>query len=1055
MAIPSLPKPPQKSSSPDSGIRRVKILVASPGDVLKERKIVEQVIKKWNILHSEERKLVLDAVLWESRTAPESGERTQGIINRQIVDQCDFAIGIFWTKIGTPTGVAPGGAVEEVQRMIENGKQVMLYFSDKPISPSAIDALQKAKIDEFRASIQRNALVAVYDKHKQFKDKLADDIFTQVRCWYGHQGEDETNLSSANQITLDALSCYQVMLRENLGLIRMIGLPGVDSAKVNLDDNTFVPLRLSDRKRDADTLNEKNIRAGSERAERILNPDELMKQVFCDGRGLRLLLVIGDPGAGKTTLLKYYALCALDPKRSRRLGFSSRVNVFYLPLRELLRNEKGHYGSLPENLSLWYERHQKTLEAQVFDDWLQNGTSLVLLDGLDEISNTAERIEVCKWIDNAWCCFSKGYFVVTSRPTGYRKDEDIELESDYERADVQDFTEDQQERFLTKWFSAVFLKEPRKEGFTKKEWQRQQVANADERTQKIVAHLKEEKNKGLRQLAAVPMILQIMAILWKEQDYMPESRVALYDAALKYMLEFKDKRRRIMPLFKKTRNDTIPVISAATSRMVLEPVSYWMQAVLHSDKSGKAEMQTKMQVSLDTMNNSPSVEEFCDYLVDRAGVLVAYGNDYLFRHKTFREYLASVELVTKVLRSPEALDTIIAAFGEDWWDEPIKFFIAQGDAEIFDLFMEKFFSSPQSDELAQERQVLLQTIIEEAPQKKVDALCKKLLEPETTPNRQRLILNCLKTINQPAALDALQEFRAKGFAKNKDITSRTVEVIRALGGEVIDPEAEKPVYGTTRSIFNLNEDNAAYILIKAGSYLDSKTKAKKEVKEDLYFAKYPVTNKRYRLFIAALGKSPELRDKLNEIAQNNQWGTKFASYLKEGQNDLVALFRSIYDEDRKFGGDDQPVVGVSWYAAQAYALWLSQLEGKPDYSYRLPNEVEWEWAAGGRPGEAVQEVREYPWADEKRKPDSKLLNYNENVGATTPVGRYPEGATPEGLYDMAGNVWEWCSDPVGSDRVLRGGDWGSGAGGCRSAFRLRFTPGDRRDCVGFRLVFVP
>ena len=1050
MAISLLPKSPQKSSSPDSGIRRVKILVASPGDVLEERKIVEQVIKKWNILHSEERKLVLDAVLWELRTAPESGERTQGIINRQIVDQCDFAIGIFWTRIGTPTGVAPGGAVEEVQRMIAGGKQVMLYFSDKPISPSAIDALQKARIDEFRASIQPNALVAVYDKHSQFKDRLADDIFTQVRRWYCNTGEDETNLSSANQITLDALSCYQATLRENLGLIRMIGLPGVDSAKVNLDDNTFVPLRLSDRKRDADSLNEKNIRAGSERAERILNPDELMKEAFCDGRGLRLLLVIGDPGAGKTTLLKYYTLCALDPKRSRRLGFTSQVNVFYLPLRELLRNEKGHYGSLPENLSLWYKRHHKTLEAQVFEDWLQNGTSLVLLDGLDEISNTAERIEVCKWIDNAWCGFGKGYFVVTSRPTGYRKDEDIELESDYERADVQDFTEEQQKRFLTNWFSAAFLKEPGEKGVTNKEWKRLQCAKADERTKKIVAHLKEEKNKGLRQLAAVPMILQIMAILWKEQDYMPESRVKLYDAALNFMLEFKDKRRGIMPLFKKTRNDTIPVISAERSRMVLEPVSYWMQAVLQSDKSGKAEMQTKMQVSLDTMNNSPSVEEFCDYLVDRAGVLVAYGNDYLFRHKTFREYLASVELVKNVLRSPKNLDTIIAAFGEDWWDEPIKFFIAQGDAEIFDLFMEKFFSSPQSDELAQERQVLLQTIIEEAPRKKVDALCKKLLDTETTPNHQRLILDCLKTINQPAALDALQEFRAKEFAKNKDITSRTDEVIRSLGGQV-------DVYGNTRSIvINHNEHNAEYILIKKGSYLDSETKEEKRV-EDLYFAKYPVTNKLYRLFIKALGEHSAFREELQEIAQNNRWDSEFANYLKDGQNDLAALFRSSYDEDRKFGGDDQPVVGVTWYAAQAYALWLSQLQGKPD-SYRLPAEVEWEWAAGGRQGEAVQEVREYPWADEKRKPDSKLLNYNQNVGATTPVGSYPEGATPEGLYDMAGNVWEWTDswwDETRSHRGIRGGGWGHNAESCRSADRNRGTPDFRTGDVGFRLVFVP
>ena len=82
----------------------VKILVASPGDVDRERKIVEEVVKAWNIRNSDKQKLVLEAVFWESHAAPESGERTQGILNRQIVDKCDFAIGIFWTRCGTDTG---------------------------------------------------------------------------------------------------------------------------------------------------------------------------------------------------------------------------------------------------------------------------------------------------------------------------------------------------------------------------------------------------------------------------------------------------------------------------------------------------------------------------------------------------------------------------------------------------------------------------------------------------------------------------------------------------------------------------------------------------------------------------------------------------------------------------------------------------------------------------------------------------------------------------------------------------------------------------------------
>ena len=191
----------------------------------------------------------------------------------------------------------------------------------------------------------------------------------------------------------------------------------------------------------------------------ILTPDRVMREAF---RVRRMLLVIGDPGAGKTTLLKYYALCALDRDHSLRLGFSGLVNVFYLPLRELRRQENGRYESLPASLAFWSEKHHNTLGSKVFDEWLQAGTSLVLLDGLDEISNREERIKVCQWIDAAWSGFSKACFVVTSRATGYRKDEGIELEADYERSDVQDFTKEQQESFLKNWFRAAYLKEPAK-----------------------------------------------------------------------------------------------------------------------------------------------------------------------------------------------------------------------------------------------------------------------------------------------------------------------------------------------------------------------------------------------------------------------------------------------------------------------------------------------------------------------------------------------------------------------------------------------------------------
>ncbi len=730
-------------------------------------------------------------------------------------------------------------------------------------------------------------------------------------------------------------------------------------------------------------------------------------------------------------------------------------------MRELVRNERGSYQSLQKNLELWSERHHQNIQEHFFDEWLRGETVLVLLDGLDEISNTDERKEVCKWIDNAWKGFRKAYFIVTSRGTGYRKDEGIELEAEYERADVQDFTPKQQEQFLISWFTAAFLKDTPEEGGDVEEWERRQRAKARVRTTTMVAHLNGEKNKGLRQLAAIPMILQIMAILWKERDYMPKNRVMLYDAVINYLLEIRDERRGIKP-----------PMSAAHARMVLQPVSLWMQEN-NKDQLLKSEMHAAMQEWLDTVDTPPTAEVFCDFLVKRAGLLVETGGkEYRFRHKSFREYLTGVQL--KEDRPYERLHKLIINFGEDWWEEPLRFFIGSVDANVFDAFMKKLFDSPVSEELTTKNQLLLQTIIEEAKVKKIDALCTKLLDTTTTASRQRVVLDCLKAIGKAAALNVLEQFKVSNFAKNKDIADRADDVILDLQppapeeiARVSTPQQIVNLEQRPSSFRNFIERQSEYILIRGGSYRYSVT-GKEEHVPDLYVAKYPVTNKLYRSFIASLPKfDPRFIEELNKIAKNNTWGGEFGDYLK-GEKDLAVLFRSAFDEDRKFDGDDQPVVGVTWYAARAYCLWLSMQE-ESERQYRFPNEVEWEWAAGGIQGTTGRKVREYPWAEEKGDASPTLLNYNNNVGATTPVGSYPDGATPEGLYDMAGNVWEWCSDWYGDDgtftdplgpesgslRVVRGGGWSFNAEDCRSADRNRDTPVNRSHDVGFRLVFVP
>jgi|OM-RGC.v1.009583510 hypothetical protein len=154
--------------------------------------------------------------------------------------------------------------------------------------------------------------------------------------------------------------------------------------------------------------------------------------------------------------------------------------------------------------------------------------------------------------------------------------------------------------------------------------------------------------------------------------------------------------------------------------------------------------------------------------------------------------------------------------------------------------------------------------------KKVIALCKKLLDPAATVSRQRVVLDCLKTIGKTAPLDALQQFILEGLAKNRDVASRAEEVLLALGGQPYVDQATTSAGEKNTSYRNPNEENAEYILIPGGNYRYSVTEETVDV-PDLYVAKYPVINRLYRSFIAAVAnmRSNKLSGRVGHARQAN------------------------------------------------------------------------------------------------------------------------------------------------------------------------------------------
>ena len=181
-----------------------------------------------------------------------------------------------------------------------------------------------------------------------------------------------------------------------------------------------------------------------------------------------------------------------------------------------------------------------------------------------------------------------------------------------------------------------------------------------------------------------------------------------------------------------------------------------------------------------------------------------------------------------------------------------------------------------------------------------------------------------------------------------------------------------------------------------------------------YMDEYEVTNAQYKEFVLA----------------NLQWQKSSIAASSADENYLKHWRENNYP----IGKGEHPVVHVSWYAAEAYAAWVGK---------RLPTEAEWEKAARGG-----LEKKKYPWGN---LIETDKANYGLNIGNTTPVGQYP--ANGYGLHDMAGNVWEWCSDSydgVENSRVLRGGSWLDTAPFVRVSVRGWSTRMFTSSYIGFR-----
>ncbi|MFD1676018.1 hypothetical protein [Alicyclobacillus fodiniaquatilis] len=178
-----------------------RVLVASPSDVTEERAIVPKVIYEWNASHSAEQNVVLLPVKWETHSVPELGDHPQQIINKQLVGNCDILIGAFWTRLGTHTGVAESGTLEEIEEFRQQGKPVALFFSSKEVAPNKVDWPQYQKLLQQKELFKKAGLIGEYSSLEDFEELLTRTLHTFVRTLVSNEKPSDTDKTQSNSAT--------------------------------------------------------------------------------------------------------------------------------------------------------------------------------------------------------------------------------------------------------------------------------------------------------------------------------------------------------------------------------------------------------------------------------------------------------------------------------------------------------------------------------------------------------------------------------------------------------------------------------------------------------------------------------------------------------------------------------------------------------------------------------------------------------------------------------------------------------------------------------------
>lgn len=674
-----------------------------------------------------------------------------------------------------------------------------------------------------------------------------------------------------------------------------------------------------------------------------------------------------------------------------------------IPLFLPLRALDDFQGSVADALRRYYARAMLGLPADFFEDLLNTGGCLLLFDGLDEVADRQKRLQAIQWIQAENGRNRNNTILVTSRYAGYRGEH--RFDGDWMVLNIQDFRPEDRNQFIRNWYLQVETQ------------QREDSQEARDRGSDLASHLIAEldDHPDLVKLARNPLMLSIICVV-NRTGTLPRQKTELYEKCMDVLLEEWDRSKGMEV-----------VLTATDARQVLRKLALWLHEEDERTHAGRDEVKAVIRPRLAEVRPDMKSEDIENYVErtllnvrDRGTVVVGHDIDQFgFQHLSFQEFLAADEIVKESLQH-----LLVENFGRSWWKDTCLLAVGMDDPRFQKDFYEDLFRSNEFEEQlafaldcvratrAPRFKLFYEALAEPEVSEIARSQCIMMLREIAGPENREELLEAIKNI--PAALreDSLHilAITLRQIGAGQDYIER---VLKSIGQRAFafPSTVHPPIY---------SKDGTLLITIPAGEFTmgsndHNSEKPQRTVYLDTYrIAHHPVTNAQYRMFIEETGHR-----------EPGFW------------------------EDDRFNQPNQPVVDVTWPDAQAYCKWAG---------LRLPTEAEWEKAARG------EDSREYPWGPEQ--PDETRCNFDSNVDRPTEVGSYPEGASPYGCQDMAGNVWEWCQDwygdynesdtrnPAGpddgSDRIVRGGSYFNDSNGVRGAYRSNFEPSNRYYYLGFR-----